>query len=85
MVALELEAENKAKTNEADVIVMETRGHTVMGEVLLSSVAHKVIHKSTIPVMLVPFCDVDGSGTDMRINLSRSLASPHRNLIQGAH
>ena len=45
----------EATANEADVIVMGTHGHTVLGEIVLGSVAHKVIHKSPIPIMLVPF------------------------------
>jgi nucleotide-binding universal stress UspA family protein len=38
----------------ADVIVMGSRGHSTIGELLLGSVAHKVTMKADIPVMLVP-------------------------------
>ena len=38
----------------ADVIVMGSRGQTAIGEMLLGSVAHKVIMKSKVPVLLVP-------------------------------
>ena len=38
----------------ADLIVMGTQGHSVWGE-MLGSVAHKVLHRSKVPVMLVPF------------------------------
>lgn len=38
---------------QADMIVMGTHRHTVIGEALLGSTAHKVVHKSTIPVLLV--------------------------------
>mgnify|MGYP002146810237 CR=1 FL=1 len=40
--------------NCADVIVMGSRGHSTIGELLLGSVAHKVTMKADIPVMLVP-------------------------------
>ena len=39
---------------EADLIVLGTHGHSGLGRVLIGSVAQKVIHQSTIPVMLVP-------------------------------
>lgn len=43
-----------AKHVLADVIVMGSRGHSTIGELLLGSVAHKVTMKADIPVMLVP-------------------------------
>ena len=38
----------------ADLIIMGSRGQTVVGEMLLGSVAHKVVMKSKVPVLLVP-------------------------------
>lgn len=43
-----------AKHVLADVIVMGSRGHTAIGELILGSVAHKVTMKADIPVILVP-------------------------------
>nr|WP_295008891.1 universal stress protein [uncultured Dechloromonas sp.] len=43
-----------AKHVLADVIVMGSRGHTAIGEIILGSVAHKVTMKADIPVILVP-------------------------------
>lgn len=43
-----------AKRLHADIIIMGSHGQTVVGEMLLGSVAHKVIMKSKIPVLLVP-------------------------------
>ena len=43
-----------AKHVLADVIVMGSRGHSTIGELLLGSVAHKVTMKADVPVMLVP-------------------------------
>lgn len=40
---------------DVDMIVMGTHGHSVLGEIVLGSVAHKVVHRAKIPVMLVPF------------------------------
>lgn len=47
-----LEAASQLK---ADMIVMGSRGHSVIDELLLGSVAHKVTVKTTIPVVLIPF------------------------------
>ena len=38
----------------ADLIILGSRGQTVLGEMLLGSVAHKVVMKSKVPVLLVP-------------------------------
>lgn len=38
----------------ADMIIMGSHGQTVFDEMLLGSVAHKVIMKSDVPVLLVP-------------------------------
>lgn len=43
-----------AKHVLADVIIMGSRGHSAIGELLLGSVAHKVTMKSDVPVILVP-------------------------------
>jgi nucleotide-binding universal stress UspA family protein len=40
---------------KADMIVMGSRGHSVIDELLLGSVAHKVTVKTRIPIVLVPF------------------------------
>jgi nucleotide-binding universal stress UspA family protein len=49
-----------ARQIQADVIVMGSRGHSALDEILLGSVAHKVTIKTTVPVILVPF-DREGS------------------------
>lgn len=46
---------DRAKEVDADIIVMGSRGHSVIDELLLGSVAHKVTVKTSIPVVLVPF------------------------------
>lgn len=38
----------------ADMIIMGSRGHSAWEEVLIGSVAHKVLMKARIPVVLVP-------------------------------
>jgi nucleotide-binding universal stress UspA family protein len=43
-----------AKHVLADIIVMGSRGHSAIGELLLGSVAHKVTMKADVPVVLVP-------------------------------
>jgi nucleotide-binding universal stress UspA family protein len=40
---------------KADMIVMGSRGHSVIDELLLGSVAHKITMRATVPVVLVPF------------------------------
>jgi nucleotide-binding universal stress UspA family protein len=42
-----------AKTSEADLIVMGTRGMTEWKSLLLGGVANKVVHHATCPVLLV--------------------------------
>ncbi|HKI51864.1 MAG TPA: universal stress protein [Geothermobacteraceae bacterium] len=42
---------------EADIIVMGTHRHSVVGETLLGSTAHKVLHSSALPVLLVRIPD----------------------------
>lgn len=43
-----------AKHTLADMIVMGSRGHSAIGELLIGSVAHKVTMKADVPVVLVP-------------------------------
>ncbi|MCK4620820.1 MAG: universal stress protein [Desulfuromonadales bacterium] len=43
----------EARTLSADLIVMGTHRHSAIGEALLGSTAHKVLHRSEIPVLLV--------------------------------
>jgi len=45
----------QAKAVNADVIVMGTHGHSTMGEIVMGSVASKVLHKAKIPVLAIPF------------------------------
>jgi len=42
-----------ARRLKCDVIVMGTRGMTLLGNLVLGSVASKVVHLSTVPVTLV--------------------------------
>jgi nucleotide-binding universal stress UspA family protein len=44
---------NLARRLKCDAIVMGTRGMTLLGNLVLGSVASKVVHLSTIPVTLV--------------------------------
>lgn len=44
----------QAQEQQADLIVMGTRTHTGIGQILLGSTANKVIHHSKIPVMVYP-------------------------------
>jgi nucleotide-binding universal stress UspA family protein len=42
---------------QADMIVMGTHQHTVIGEALLGSTAHRVLLKATGPVLLIRLAD----------------------------
>ena len=42
-----------AHERDCDIIVKGTRGHSDIPSVLLGSVAHKVLHLSTVPVLAV--------------------------------
>lgn len=43
-----------AAAKRADLIVMGTHGRGVVGHMLLGSVAERVVHRSTVPVVLMP-------------------------------
>lgn len=45
---------DEAKRLNADLIVMGSHGRTGFGELFMGSVAHKVLSKATIPVLVVP-------------------------------
>jgi nucleotide-binding universal stress UspA family protein len=46
--------ETVAKSHQAGLIVVGTRGRSNVTSMLLGSVAHEVVHKSTLPVLVVP-------------------------------
>ncbi|MCZ2723203.1 universal stress protein [Marinomonas sp. 15G1-11] len=46
--------QNTAKGYKADIIVMNSRTHSKLGQMMLGSTANKVIHQSHIPVLVVP-------------------------------
>ena len=43
-----------AKEHKANLIVMNSRTHSKLGQMLIGSTANKVIHQSDIPVLVVP-------------------------------
>jgi len=43
-----------ARARRADLIVLGTHGHGVMGHVLMGSTTERVIHEAPCPVMVVP-------------------------------
>lgn len=43
-----------AKEKNADLVVMNSRTHSRLGQMVLGSTANKVIHASDIPVLVVP-------------------------------
>jgi nucleotide-binding universal stress UspA family protein len=49
----------KAEDDGVDGIVLGREGHSTMGELLLGSVSHYVVHHTTVPVTLVPDPDAD--------------------------
>lgn len=45
----------EAEALHADVIVMGTHGHSALGEIVMGSVANRVLHRAEVPVFLIPF------------------------------
>lgn len=43
----------RARALNCDAIVMGTHGHTALGGMIMGSVAHKLVHLSSIPITLV--------------------------------
>lgn len=43
-----------ARENQADVVVMGTRGHTALAGLLLGSVTQRLLHMAPCPVLAVP-------------------------------
>lgn len=50
---------DEAQSVGADAIVMGSHGHSTLGEIVMGSVASKVLHKAEIPVFVVPFRALD--------------------------
>jgi len=48
-----------AREKGVDAVVMGRRGHTRVGELLLGSVSHYVVHHLDRPVTLIPYTDED--------------------------
>lgn len=47
---------------KADLLVMGNKGHTLLADVLLGSVASEVIHRADVPVLLLRISDEPGKG-----------------------
>lgn len=50
-----------ARSEDVDSVIMGRRGHTTVGELLLGSVSHYVVHHLKRPITLVPAGSEDGS------------------------
>ncbi len=50
-----------ARAENADVIVVGTRGHTPLGGLLLGSVTHRLLHVAPCPVLAVPTREKDAA------------------------
>lgn len=48
-----------ARKEEVDAVMMGRRGHSRVGELLLGSVSHYVVHHLDRPVTLIPYPDED--------------------------
>ena len=51
-----------AQRNQVDLIVVGTRGHTVLGGLLLGSVTQRLLHITPCPVLAVPAREGHASG-----------------------
>jgi universal stress protein A len=43
-----------ARKTRADLIVMSTHGHSILHDIVIGSVAERVIHRAPCPVLIVP-------------------------------
>ncbi|ADZ90603.1 universal stress protein [Marinomonas mediterranea] len=46
--------EQTVKSKDVDLIVMNSRTHSTIGQMIIGSTANKVIHHSNVPVLVVP-------------------------------
>ena len=49
-----------AREEGADLIVLASRGHGLLGSALLGSTAERVLHKASCPVLVVPLAAEEG-------------------------
>jgi nucleotide-binding universal stress UspA family protein len=45
---------SEAKEKEVDLIILGTHGHGLMHKTIVGSISEQIIHKTTIPVLLIP-------------------------------